>query len=183
MQYREYLDIVSNEIRRRNLNDLEVKILDRIERGLSYQEIGENLNYDSNYIGDIAREIYGLIGQKHRVKVTRSNLFATLEKFAYADIEPDFSMCHGLTQSILNRDVLKFKKDNILLSVSLWWKLDVINKSLILKTKYPVIIDLSTLTQESLGTVLINASRQKQLPGDAILELLKILDNYFTVDR
>lgn len=179
MRHRDYLDLISSEIRRRKLNDLEVKILDRVEQNMTYEEIADELNYNQTYIADIAREIYGLIGQKHRVKVSRSNIFATLEKYADIEIEPDFFVCHGLTKSILNRDVIKFKKDDILLSVSLWWKLDVINKSLILKTKYPVIVDLSNLTKESLGNVLINISRQKQVPGDAVLELLKILDVYF----
>ncbi|MFM6669769.1 MAG: hypothetical protein ACKPJO_06495, partial [Dolichospermum sp.] len=71
MKYKQYLDRISKEIRRRELNDLESKIIHSLESSLTYEEIAVGLNYNSSYIADIARELFGLIGQKHRVKVTR----------------------------------------------------------------------------------------------------------------
>ncbi|MFM5933830.1 MAG: hypothetical protein ACKOQR_08270 [Dolichospermum sp.] len=74
--------------------------------------------------------------------------------------------------------VIQFNKDAILFNVSLFWKLDVATQSLILKTKYPVVLKLEDLSLDKLGTTLINLSRRKQVSGDAILELLRILNNY-----
>ena len=180
MNYKEYLDYVSKEIRRRSLSDLEVQIIELLENTrLTYAEIGEKLTYSPSYISDVAWELFGLLGQKHNVKVTRSNLFSVLSQHCYSDIEPDFYSCHNLKKTVLNPSVLVFKKDQIQSNLSLFWKLDVINKSLILKSRNPIVIDLESLTQEKVGETLINLSRQRQLPGDAVLELLKILDIYF----
>ncbi|MFM6079827.1 MAG: hypothetical protein ACKPCI_15180 [Dolichospermum sp.] len=71
MKYKQYLDRISKEIRRRELNDLGSKLIHSLESSLTYEEIAVGLNYNSSYIADIARELFGLIGQKHRVKVTR----------------------------------------------------------------------------------------------------------------
>ena len=178
MKYKQYLDRISKEIRGRELNDLESKLIHSLESSLTYAEIATALNYEANYIGDIAREIFGLIGQKHRLKVTRKNLFTTLDKYIDGEPEADFFVCHGIKNTVFTQGVIQFNKDAILFNVSLFWKLDVVTQSLILKTKYPVILKLEDLTLEKLGATLINLSRQKQVSGDAILELLKILNNY-----
>lgn len=165
------------EIRRRSLNDLETNIIELLQSFKTYSQIAEKLGYDSGYIGDIAREIYGLIGQKYRV--TRTNLFSTLDKFIDSEPEPDFYECHGIKNRLFSSEIIKFKQDEILFNVSLFWKFNASAKSLILKTKNPVVINLDHLTPDQLGKTLINLSRQQQVSGDAVLELLKILDNYF----
>ena len=99
------------------------------------------------------REIYGLIGQKHRVKTTRANLVNILEQIC--DKEPDdtFHGCHGIkSKSVFN--------------------------SHILKSKYPVIINLQGINYELLGYELLQLSNRDQVSGDAILELLKILNTF-----
>lgn len=178
MKYKQYLDRISKEIRRRELNDLESKLIHSLESSLTYEEIAVGLNYNSSYIADIARELFGLIGQKHRVKVTRKNLFTVLDTYIDGEPETDFFVCHNIKDTVFAQGVIQFNKDAILFSVSLFWKLDVATQSLILKTKYPVVLKLEDLTLDKLGTTLINLSRRKQVSGDAILELLKILNNY-----
>ncbi|MFM6725918.1 MAG: hypothetical protein ACKPJF_15980 [Dolichospermum sp.] len=63
------------------MNDLESKIIHSLESTLTDEEIAVGLNYDSSCIANIARELFGLIGQKHMVKVTRKNLFNVLDKY------------------------------------------------------------------------------------------------------
>jgi len=180
MKYIDYLNKVSQEIRRKPLNTIERDIIDLLFQGKTYLEIADQSKYDDGYIGDIARELYGLIGQKHKVKVTRSNLFGVLDSVIGGEYEPDFFTCHGIKQNTLfNSSVIEFSRDNLMFNLSLFWKFNAVTRSLILKTKHPVVLNIDDLSPDSLGITLIRLSRQKQVSGDAMIELLKILDNYF----
>lgn len=179
-----YLNKISQDIRNKPLNTLESDTLKMLFDGHTYLEISTKLGYDSNYIGDVAREIYGLIGQKHRVKVTRANLVSVLD--AICDKEPDdtFYVCHSIKpKSTLHRQVLSFQQNSILIDVSLYWKFDAINKALILKSKHPIIINLAELNHELLGRELLQLSNRDQISGDAILELLKIINIFLANNK
>jgi DNA-binding transcriptional ArsR family regulator len=73
------LDTLSHNIRGKILSTLDKQIIKHLEEGKTYSEIAEILGYEDGHIGSVAREIYGLIAQKHKIKVTRSNLFSVLE--------------------------------------------------------------------------------------------------------
>jgi hypothetical protein len=179
-----YLNEISQDIRIKPLNTIESDTLKMLFDGHTYLEISTKLGYDSNYIGDIARKVYGLIGQKHRVRVTRVNLVNVLESIC--DKEPDdtFYVCHKIKpKSTLHTQVLSFQQDLILIDVSLYWKFDAINKALILKSKHPVIVNLIELNHELLGRELLQLSNRDQVSGDAILELLKILNTFLAQNK
>jgi len=84
-----------------------------------------------------------------------------------------------ITQSL----VLSFQKDSILIDVSLYWKFDAINKALILKSKHPVVVNLVELNHELLGRELLQLSNRDQISGDAVLELLKILNTFLAQNK
>lgn len=177
-KYQKYLNDISNEIRRKGISDLESKVLERLQSSTTYENMAKELNYNSSYIADTARELFGLIGQKHRVKVTRTNIISVLDGLIDTEPQTDFFVCHNIKTSVFMEGVLKFKQDEITFNISPFWKFDGINKCLILKTKNPIILKFEDLTQDKLGTTLVNLSRQKQVSGSAVLELLKILDTY-----
>jgi hypothetical protein len=96
------------------------------------------------------------------------------------EIDNTFNVCHNIKEAVVfNRDILKFNQNEILINVSTFWKFDVKNNVLILKTQYPVILSLSELETNSFKTIL-HLSRQEQLSGDALLELFKILNSYYS---
>lgn len=172
-----YLNKISQDIRNKSLSTVESDTLKMLFNGHTYLDISEKLSYDSNYIGDIAREIYGLIGQKHKVKTTRANLVNVLETICEKEPDDTFYVCHNIKpKSILHAQVLSFRQDSILIDMSLYWKFDAINKALILKSKHPIIIGLSELNHDVLGRELLQLSNRDQVSGDAILELLKIIN-------
>lgn len=177
-KYQKYLDNLSQEIRRKGISDLESNIIQLLPSSCTYQEISEELNYNSSYICDIARELFGLIGQKHRIKVTRTNVISVLDSVIDAEPQPDFFVCHAIKDSVFLDGVIKFNKSEVMFNLSYCWKFDGINQCLILKTKNPIVLNLSDLTPDKLGTTLVNLSRQKQVSGTSVLELLKILDTY-----
>ena len=179
IEYIKYLNKISEDIRNKPLNTVESDSLKMLLQGHSYNEIATKLGYDPNYIGDMMREIYGLIGQKHRVKTTRANLVNILEQIC--DKEPDdtFYGCHGIKpKSVFNSHILSFTQNLIMVDVSLYWKFDAFNKALMLKSKYPVIVNLQGINYELLGYELLQLSNRDQVSGDAILELLKILNTF-----
>lgn len=179
-----YLNKISQDIRNKSLSTVESDTFKMLFNGHTYLEISEKLSYDSNYIGDIAREIYGLIGQKHRVKCTRSNLVNVLESICDKEPNDTFYVCHNIKpKSTLHTQVLSFQQDSILIDVSLYWKFDAINKALILKSKYPIVVNLVELNHELLGRELLQLSNRDQVSGDAVLELLKILNTFLTQNK
>lgn len=179
MNYQQFLNNLSQEIRNKSLSDLESNLIKLLEHNLTYSDIAVELGYEDGYIGDVARELYGLINQKHQVKVTRNNLFSVLDSLLNKEPEPDFYVLHGLAKNVLQSNILEFNQNNILISVSLFWKFDAINRALIYKNKYPIVFSLDGLNKNNLGDKLISITKQKQLSGDALLELVKILDGYF----
>ena len=177
--YLHYLNSLSEEIRRKLLTTLESNVVCCVFDNLTYMEASEKLGYEDGYIGDIAREIYGLVGQKHKTKVTRANLLSVLDSVMGGEWEDAFYGCHGIkTEKLLNKDVLEFKQGAILFSVSLFWKFNATNRALILKSKNPIVVSLQDVSVDKIGKTLVNLTRQRQLSGDAFLELVKILDIY-----
>lgn len=180
MKYINYINALSENIRHKSLSTIERDIVSLLCDGKTYLEIAEKLSYDDGYIGSVSRELYGLIGQKHKVKVTRSNLISVLDSVMGGEIDNTFNVCHNIKEAVIfNRDILKFNQNEILINVSTFWKFDVKNNVLILKTQYPVILSLSELETNSFKTIL-HLSRQEQLSGDALLELFKILNSYYS---
>jgi hypothetical protein len=183
-KYIKYLNKISQDIRNKPLSTVESDTFKMLFDGHTYLEISTKLGYDSNYIGDVAREIYGLIGQKHRVKCTRANLVNVLESICDKEPDDEFSICHNIKpKSTLHTQVLSFRQDSILIDVSLYWKFDAINKALILKSKHPVIVNLIELNHELLGRELLQLPNRDQVSGDAILELLKILNTFLVQNK
>ena len=179
-RYIKHLNKISQDIRKKPLSTLECDVIKLVLQGCIYSEISQQLAYDCNYIGDVAREIYGLIGQKYKVKVIRANLRNVLETIF--DTEPDetFNICHNIKpHAVLHPQVISFSEDAIMIDVSTYWKLDVINKALILKAQHPIVFNLDGLTHESLGRELLQLSNRQQISSNAILELLKILNTFF----
>ncbi len=180
MKYINYINALSESIRHKALNTIEREIINLISQGKTYLEIAEKVKYDDGYVGHIARELYGLVGQKHKIKVNRLNLIAVLDSVMGGELDDTFNICHGIKESnIFNHSILKFKQDQILINVSTFWKFDTKNNALILKTKYPIVINLSDLESDPFKTILY-VIRQQQLSGDALLELFKILDSYYS---
>lgn len=180
MNYINYVNAISEHIRHKPLNTIERDVIDLLSQGKTYSEIGNQLTYDDGYIGSIARELYGLIGQKHKVKVTSSNLVNILDSAIGGELTDTFYACHNIKDStVFNHDILTFKQNEIMINVSTFWKFDVKNSALILKTKYPIVISLSDLENSPFKTILYLAN-QEQLTGDALLELFKILNSYYS---
>lgn len=179
MKYINYINTISQSIRRKPLNTIEAEIIACICEGKTYLQIAEKVRYDDGYVGHIARELYGLVGQKHKVKVNRLNLVAVLDSVMGAELDDTFNACHGIKEAtVFNNDILKFKQDEIVVSLSTFWKFDAKNNTLILKTKYPIVLSLNDLKTNPFKTIL-HLIRREQLSGDALLELFKILDNYY----
>lgn len=173
------LDTLSHNIRGKILSTLDKQILKHLETGKTYSEIAEILGYEDGHIGSVAREIYGLIAQKHKIKVTRSNLFSVLDTLVYREPDDSFNICHKIQKpSLLNRDIKIFNKHQIIMDLSTFWKFNAKTEQLILKNQYPIIVDLSTITVETLGKTLIDLSSREQLSGDAFLELIKLINQY-----
>lgn len=180
MKYIEYIGRASMDIRRKPLSTLEQKVVNLLSEGKTYSFIGGELGYEDGYVGDVAREMYGLIGQKLRVKVTRSNLFSVIDSALGGEMDDSFYACHKIAPNeVVNPGVLRFHQESIVINVSLFWKFDAVNFALILKAKNPVVINLREINNENLGTALINLSQQQQVSGDSLLELCKILSKYF----
>lgn len=180
MKYINYINAISQHIRHKPLNTIERDVVDLLTQGKTYLEIGEQLAYDDGYVGSIARELYGLIGQKHKVKVTRSNLLNILDSAIGGELTDTFYICHNIKDpTVFNHDILAFKQNEIMINVSTFWKFDVKNNALILKTKHPIVINLSELESNPFKTILYLAN-QEQLTGDALLELFKILNSYYS---
>ena len=180
MKYVNYINALSENIRHKSLNTIERDIVSLLCEGKTYIEIAEKLSYDDGYVGSVSRELYGLIGQKHKVKVTRSNLISTLDSVMGGEIDNTFNVCHNIKEAVVfNRDILRFNQNEILINVSTFWKFDVKNNALILKTQYPLVLNLSELENNSFKTIL-HLARQEQLSGDALLELFKILNSYYS---
>ena len=175
-----FLEDLSILIRLRPLSDLEISIIELLTQSKTYLEISIELNYREGYIGDIARELFGLISQQYHVKVTRANFLGSVQKLIDTKDEPDFRGCHGIKpEPLLSSDTINFNQYQILFSLSRYWKFDAINKSLVLKNKFPVVLPLSGLEPSQLGNTLISLSRQSQVNSEALLELVRILDIYF----
>jgi DNA-binding transcriptional ArsR family regulator len=175
------LDTLSHNIRGKILSTLDKQILKHLEEGKTYSEIAEILGYEDGHIGSVAREIYGLIAQKHKIKVTRSNLFSVLETLVHKEPDDIFSICHKIQKpSLLNRDIKIFNKHQIIMDLSTFWKFNAKTEQLILKNQYPIIVDLSAITVETLGKILMDLSSREQLSGDAFLELTKLIKQYLT---
>jgi hypothetical protein len=66
------------------------------------------------------------------------------------------------------------------MDLSAFWKFNAKTEQLILKNQYPIIVDLSAITVETLGTILMDLSSREQLSGDAFLELTKLIKQYLT---
>jgi hypothetical protein len=180
MKYVNHINAISKEIRFKPLNTIEIKIIESLCLGGTYLQIATEINYDHGYIGQLARQIYGLIGQKHKVKIKRDNFVAVLDSVMGGELEDDFYGCHGINpKSIFNANVLEFKQSEILINVTTFWKFDAKNECLVLRTKHPIALKLSDLKTNPFNTIL-NATKQEQMSGDALLELFKILDNYFS---
>lgn len=180
MKYINYINTLSESIRHKTLNTIERDIITFLYEGKTYLEIAEKLKYDAGYVGHIARELYGLVGQKHKIKVNRLNLIIVLDSVMGGDLDDTFDVCHGIKEpSIFDRSILKFKQNQILINVSTFWKFDIKNNALILKTKYPIVLKLSDLETDPFKAILY-LIRQQQLSGDALLELFKILDSYYS---
>jgi hypothetical protein len=179
MKYINYVNAISEHIRHKSLNTIERDIIDLLTQGKTYLEISNQLAYDDGYIGSVARELYGLIGQKQKVKVTRSNLINVLDSAISGELTDTSYSCQNIKDpTIFNHDILAFRQNEIVINVSTFWKFDVTNNSLILKTKHPIIISLDELKSNSFRTILYLAN-QEQLTGDMLLELFKILSNYY----
>jgi DNA-binding transcriptional ArsR family regulator len=175
------LDTLSHNIRGKILSTLDKQIIKHLEEGKTYSEIAEILGYEDGHIGSVAREIYGLIAQKHKIKVTRSNLFSVLETLVHKEPDDSFSICHKIQKpSLLNRDIKIFNKYQIIMDLSTFWKFNAKTEQLILKNQYPIIVDLSAITVETLGKILMDLSSREQLSGDALLELTKLIKQYLT---
>lgn len=180
MKYVNYINQISKEIRRQALKTIERDVIESLCEGKTYLQIASQLKYDDGYIGQLARELFGLIGQKHKVKVNRLNFVIVLDSVMGGELENDFYDCHGIKpDSVFESNVLKFKQDEILISVSTFWKFNPTNKCLILKTKNPILLDLEELETGDRFQILLNLTKRNQVSGDALLELLKILDNYY----
>lgn len=175
------LDTLSHNIRGKILSTLDKQILKHLEEGKTYFEIAEILGYEDGHIGSVAREIYGLIAQKHKIKVTRTNLFSVLETLVHKEPDDSFYVCHKIQKpSLLNRDIKVFNKNEIIMDLSSFWKFNAKTEQLILKNQYPIVVDLSGITEENLGKVLIDLTVRDQLSGDAFLELVKLIKQYLT---
>ncbi len=175
------LDTLSHNIRGKILSTLDKQIIKHLEEGKTYSEIAEILGYEDGHIGSVAREIYGLIAQKHKIKVTRSNLFSVLETLVHKEPDDSFNICHKIQKpSLLNRDIKIFNKHQIIMDLSAFWKFNAKTEQLILKNQYPIIVDLSVITVETLGKILMDLSSREQLSGDAFLELTKLIKQYLT---
>jgi hypothetical protein len=66
------------------------------------------------------------------------------------------------------------------MDLSTFWKFNAKTEQLILKNQYPIIVDLSAIAVETLGTILMDLSSREQLSGDAFLELTKLIKQYLT---
>lgn len=180
------LDTLSYNIRGKILSTLDKQILKHLEEGKTYSEIAEILGYEDGHIGNVAREIYGLIAQgliaqKHKIKVTRSNLFSVLDTLVHKEPDDSFNICHKIQKtSLLNRDIKIFNRHQIIMDLSTFWKFNAKTEQLILKNQYPIIVDLSAITVETLGKILMDLSSREQLSGDAFLELTKLIKQYLT---
>lgn len=73
-----------------------------------------------------------------------------------------------------------FNKHQIIMDLSTFWKFNAKTEQLILKNQYPIIVDLSAITVETLGKILMDLSSREQLSGDAFLELTKLIKQYLT---
>lgn len=174
-----FLDTLSHNIRGKILSTLEKQIIGYLELGKTYLEISEILGYEDGYIGSVAREIYGLIAQKHKIKVTRSNLFSVLDTLLIKEPDDTFYVCHKIQKpSLLNRDIKIFNKNEILMDLSSFWKFNAKTEQLILKNQYPIVVDLAGVTDQSVGKMLMDLSSREQLSGDALLELVKLIKQY-----
>jgi hypothetical protein len=184
-KYIGYLNKVSIEIRKTPLADLERKLIVSLadDQDLTYYQIAEKLKYTSGYIGDIARELFGLLTQKHHVKVTRTNIFSTLDAILSKEPDDTFYVCHNIKEArLLNQDIITFKSTCIMVNLSSYWKFNATNQTLILKHQYPIIIDISEITIGNLGEHLLLISNREQLSGDALIELIKIIRDYLQAD-
>lgn len=170
--YIQFLNELSLEKRKKSLSNLEEQIIQMLEEGLTYFDISEKVSYDASYVGDVSRELYGMVAEKYKLKVTRSNLFACINRIVYND----------LSQSKVSANIHEFRNDRIILDISKWWKYNSKDNSLILKNENTLVFLLEKLTIESLGIELLKLSSKEQLCGKALLELCQILNNFFYVD-
>ena len=181
MNHIELLDNLSHSIRGKILSTLEKQILKHLETGKTYIEIAEILGYEDGHIGSTAREIYGLIAQKHKIKVTRSNLFSILEALLIKEPDDTFNICHKIQKpSLLNRDIKTFNKREIIVNLSAFWKFNAKTEQLILKNQYPIVIDLADISEENIGKILLDLTTREQLSGEAFIELAKLIRQYLT---
>lgn len=177
VMYINYLDALSTEFRHRKLTDLEIKIVTLLQKSISYIEIARIMGYEDGYIGDVARELYSLITEKHGIKVKKSNLFSTLDQFICS--ENNLEHCEDISYvNSLVSGVLKFKQDEILFNLSVWWQFNATKQSLVYKSSSPVIVALQDLQPDKLGNTLLQLTKN-QLKSEAVSELLTIMGNYF----
>ena len=66
----------------KELNDLQVQILEQVWVGAAYKEIAETLNYDADYIKRIAAQLWKLLSKVSDQKITKSNICSLLERYA-----------------------------------------------------------------------------------------------------
>jgi len=185
----DYLNKVSKKVRNKALSSLEVKVAQFIIDDLSYQDMSEQINYSAAHIGSIARELMGILAQETKETVTKQNFSTILREYCQnqvriSEARVEFKNCHGTQLNpVLNTNVLTFNSQSIMINLSTYWKFDAVNNTLILKDKYPVIIELNTLTIDNVGYLLFALIEREQINPHSLNELIKLLKQYLISDK
>lgn len=66
---------------RKILSTAETKILDLVFQDKTYDEIAETLNYDSSYVGEVARNVFKIVSLYSGILITKCNVIAVFNLY------------------------------------------------------------------------------------------------------
>lgn len=176
MLFSNYINFLSLKYSDRPLNTIELKIIDLLQSDFTIEEIATECNYSTQHTQVLIKSLCGLIAQETRLRVNKKNIVGVVNNIIKnLDNIDEFKTCHGLNKVKVN----EFNQNNIKVDVGTFWRFDVINNCLILKHQYPVIINLSGLGLNNVGSEILKVSNRDSVSPYALKELCQILYEFF----